>query len=126
MAEHTVSSDYGSLFGTDVHARSVTVKGFGWATGEEKAKTFVNCPAGAEIASWMGANFEPPHYAAHESGCTGFRLCNELRALEIGCDAVAVSSIARSADDRRRKTDEKDTDRLLAELVSPKKGFSVV
>lgn len=126
MAKYTISSDYGSLFGMDVHARSVTVKGFDWATGEEKAKTFFNCPTAADIAEWMSAGFAPPHYAAYESGCTGFHLCNELRALGIDCDVVAVSSIARSADDKRRKTDKRDAGRLLAELVSPKKDFSVV
>lgn len=126
MAKYTISSDYGSLFGMDVHARSVTVKGFGWATGEERTKTFANCPGAADIAEWMRANFEPPHYAAYESGCTGFHLCRELRALGVDCDVVAVSSIARSADDRRRKTDRRDAGRLLAELVSPKKDFSVV
>lgn len=126
MAKYTISSDYGSTFGMDVHARSVTVKGFDWATGEEKTKTFSDCPTAAEIVEWMGNNFTPPHYAAYESGCTGFHLCKEMRALGIGCDVVAVSSIARSTDDKRRKTDKKDANRLLAELISPKKEYTTV
>lgn len=126
MAKYTISSDYGSVFGMDVHARSITVKGFDWATGEEKMKTFTDCPAAAEVVEWMGRFFTPPHYAAYESGCTGFHLCKEMRALGVDCDVVAVSSIARSSDDKRRKTDKKDANRLLAELISPKKDYSVV
>ena len=126
MAKYTISSDYGSVFGMDVHARSITVKGFDWATGEEKTKTFSDCPTAAEIAEWMERFFTPPHYTAYESGCTGFHLCKEMRSLGIDCDVVAVSSIARSSDDKRRKTDKKDANRLLAELISPKKDYSVV
>lgn len=126
MAKYTISSDYGSVFGMDVHARSITVKGFDWATGEEKTKTFSDCPTAAEIAEWMERFFTPLHYTAYESGCTGFHLCKEMRALGIDCDVVAVSSIARSSDDKRRKTDKKDANRLLAELISPKKDYSVV
>ena len=43
MAKYTISSDYGSVFGMDVHARSITVKGFNWPTGEERTRTFADC-----------------------------------------------------------------------------------
>ena len=126
MAEHSISSEYESVFGMDVHARSIMVKGFDWPTGVTKTKTFSNCPAAADIAEWMRASFAPPHYAAYESGATDFHLCKEMRALGIDCDVVAVSSIARSSEDKRRKTDKRDASRLLAELVSPKKDYSVI
>lgn len=126
MAKYTISSDYGSVFGMDVHARSITVKGFNWPTGEERTRTFADCPAASEIVSWMGENFEPPHYAAYESGCTGFHLCKEMRALGVDCDVVAVSSIARSGKDKAGKNDKRDANRLLAELVSPKRDYTVV
>lgn len=126
MAQYTISSEYGSTFGMDVHARSITVKGFNWPTGEERTKRFGDCPTAADVVGWMAGNFAPPHYAAYESGCTGFHLCKEMRALGVDCDVIAVSSVARSDDDRKRKTDRRDANRLLAELISPKRDYSVV
>lgn len=119
MAQYTINSKYRSIFGMDVHARSVTVKGFDCATGRTKTARLGDCPAPSEVAGWMGANFEGPSYAAYESGCTGFHLCRELRALGIDCDVIAVSSIARSADDKLHKNDRRDAARLLAELLNP-------
>lgn len=127
MPQYTIQTEHTSIFGMDVHARSVVVKGFDWSTGEEKSRRFGDCPSAAEIAEWMRAEFAPTYYAAYESGYTGFQLCRDLRALGIDCDVVAVSTIARSDDDRKRKTDRKDASRLLSEMLSPKKGkFSVV
>lgn len=127
MPQYTIQTEHTSIFGMDVHARSVVVKGFDWSTGKEKSRRFGDCPSAAEIAEWMRAEFAPTYYAAYESGYTGFQLCRDLRALGIDCDVVAVSTIARSDDDRKRKTDRKDASRLLSEMLSPKKGkFSVV
>lgn len=70
MAEYTISSEYGSLFGMDVHARSITVRGFDFATGETRTKRFGDCPEPALIAEWMREGFAEPRYAAYESGCT--------------------------------------------------------
>lgn len=126
VAEYTISSQYGSLFGMDVHARSTTVRGLDLATGETRVKRFGDCPGAAEIAAWMQGGFAGPHYAAYESGCTGFHMCRELRGLGIDCDVVAVSTIARSADDRKRKNDRRDAKRLLAELLSPDSSCSTV
>jgi transposase len=74
----------------------------------------------------MTGNFTGPYYAAYESGCTGFYLCRQLRAEGIDCDVVAVSSIARSTDDRQRKTDKLDAKRLLAELLLPEPTYTTV
>lgn len=126
MTEYTISSQHGSLFGMDVHARSTTVRGFDFATGETKVKRFGDCPSPAEIAAGMQGGFAGPHYAAYESGCTGFHMCRELRGMGIDCDVVAVSTIARSADDRKRKNDRRDAKRLLAELLSPDSSCSTV
>lgn len=126
MAKYSIESAYGSVFGMDVHARSITVKGFDWPTGEMHTKMFTDCPAPADIATWMHKRFSAPYYAAYESGCTGFHLAKELRALGIDCDVVAVTSLARSTDDKLRKNDKRDANRLLAELISPKKDYSVV
>ena len=126
MAEYTISSRCDSMFGMDVHARSTTARGFDLATGETRTKRFGDCPEPAEIAEWMAQSFTGPRYAAYESGCTGFHLCRELRNLGIDCDVVAVSTIARSSDDRKRKSDRRDAKRLLAEMLSPDSSYFTV
>lgn len=126
MAQYTINSKYRSIFGMDVHARSITIKGFDCATGRTKTVKLGNCPVPAEVASWMSANFEGPIYAAYESGCTGFHLCRELRALGVNCDVIAVSSIPRSVDDKLHKNDKRDAARLLGELLNPVSEVSVV
>lgn len=126
MAEYTISSRCDSMFGMDVHARSATARGFDLATGETRTKRFGDCSEAAEIAEWMAQSFTRSKYAAYESGCTGFHLCRELRNLGIDCDVVAVSTIARSSDDRKRKSDRRDAKRLLAEMLSPGSSYFTV
>ena len=126
MAKYTIESEYCSVFGLDVHARTTTVKGLDRSTGETMTKRFNDAPAPTEIASWMKENFTGPWYAAYESGCTGFHLCRELRKEGIGCDVIAVSSIARSTDDKQRKNDARDASRILAEIVSLEPTCSAV
>lgn len=119
------TNKYSTIFGMDVHARSTTVCAVVRETGETQTKKFSNCPTPAEIASWM-QTFPGPHYAAYESGCTGFHLCRELGTLGITCDVVAVSSIARSAEDKKKKNDKRDARRLASEIVKPLSDLSRV
>lgn len=126
MAQYTINSSYGSIFGMDVHARSITVSGFNCTTAETKVRTFRGCPDAATLLAWMDKHFPAPHFAAYESGCTGFHLAKEFRALGVVCEVVAVSSIARSEDDKVHKNDKRDAKRLMYELLSPKKSYSVV
>jgi len=117
MAQYTINSRYASVIALDTHARTTTAKGIDLTTGEEKTRRFNDCPHPVEIASWIKENFADPHYAAYESGCTGFYLCRELMKQGIDCDVIAVSSIARSSDDKKRKSDRRDAKRLLKELL---------
>lgn len=126
MAQYTINSQYASLIALDTHARTTTAKGIDLETGITKVKRFNDCPSPAEIASWIKSNFSGPHYCAYESGCTGFYLCRELRNLDIDCDVIAVSSIARSSDDKKRKDDRRDAKRLLNELLVPSSSLSRV
>lgn len=129
MGKYTLNSDYYSTFiGMDVHARSISVKVKDKSSkdGKPKSKRFGNSPSAEEIACWIQTNFEGPWYAAYESGCTGFNLCRELRALGIDCDVIAVSSIARSQDETQRKTDSIDASRMLSEITSENPTCSVV
>jgi transposase len=49
-----------------------------------------------------------------------------LSAQGITCEVIAVSTIARSSDERQRKNDRKDAKGLLRELLNPVSGVSVV
>ena len=71
MAQYIINSNYCSVFGMDVHARSVTVRGLNYSTAEMKVKRFSEGPFPEQIASWIKENFKAPYYAAYESGCTG-------------------------------------------------------
>jgi transposase len=50
---------------------------------------------------------------AYEASSQGFGLCDELTEAGIVCHVLAPTKIARSAQHRRRKTDERDADRIL-------------
>ena len=119
MTQYTMHSNYRSYIGLDVHARTVSASGIDLVTGEIKKKRFNDCPGAAEIAKWIQSNFDAPWHAAYESGCTGFYLARELGRAGIPCDVIAVSSIARSDDDKKRKSDKTDAKRLLQEMVTP-------
>lgn len=114
-----IDSDYGSLFGMDVHARSVTVRDSDRATGEEIPKTFVNCPAAADVAGRVGerpqggwarvssrpttppanpsvaaiASFESPYHAVREPERGGDRrqTCVARRAEEADIQRMGLS-----------------------------------
>lgn len=126
MAKYTIDSDYCSVFGMDTHARSTTVKGRDLSTGRTRTKRFGDCPSAESIMEWMTAHFTPPFYAAYESGCTGFHLARELRAVGVACDVVAATSIARSDEDRKQKNDRRDAARVLSELLNPESSISLV
>jgi len=117
--------EYNTVFGMDTHARSVTVRAVVIKTGEVRTRRFSNCPKPHEIAEWM-QRFPAPHYAAYESGCTGFFLCRELNRLGITTEVIAVSSIPRSTDDKIRKNDRIDAKRLTSELLNPTNSLSRV
>lgn len=53
---------------------------------------------------------------AYEASSAGFGLCDELSEAGIVCHVLAPTKIARSAQHRRRKTDERDADRILEVL----------
>jgi transposase len=113
-----------TVFGMDVHARTVTICAIVIETGETQTKRF-NSAAAGEIAEWM-YGFKGSRYAAYESGCTGFHLCRELRELGIPCDVIAVSTLARSSDDRKNKSDKVDARRIAQEMAKPLTDYSTV
>ena len=116
---------YNTAFGMDVHSRSVTVCAVVFETGETESKKFINCPSPAEIAGWM-ERFPAPHYAAYESGCTGFYMARSLRELGIDCDVIATSSIPRTQKEAKKKSDKLDAKKLVREILNSANSLSAV
>ncbi|GHT79433.1 hypothetical protein FACS1894104_4120 [Actinomycetota bacterium] len=113
-----------TVFGMDVHARTITICAIGLKTGVTQTKRFNN-PAPVEIADWM-QGFEGSLYAAYESGCTGFHLYRQLKECGIECDVITVSTLARSSDDKKNKSDKVDARRIAQEIAKPLPDYSTV
>ena len=52
MAKYSIESEYCSVFGTDVHARSITVRGYGLSIGKPKTKRLGDRPGAEELLEW--------------------------------------------------------------------------
>ena len=57
--------------------------------------------------------------SVYESDPCGLQLDRDIRALGHDCDMIAVSSIARSIEDRRLKDDRRDAASLLDAVAAP-------
>ena len=109
-------SGYRAVFGIDSHARTTTVCAVDASTGEVRVRTFRGNPYG-EMAEWM-AGFPQPSYGVHGAGCTGFVPARELSAEGRRVVPIATSHIPTSPDDRSRKTDRRDAERLARPALS--------
>jgi len=113
-----MQSKHATIIAIDQHARSVTMRGLDLTTGEEKIRQLVNCPSATDMVSWAESWGTGPFRFAYESGPCGLYLARDIQALGHDCDIIAVSSIARSNEDKSRKDDQRDAKRLLAELTN--------
>lgn len=122
MTECTMRSDYATYVAMGQHARSVTIRALDLTTGEARGARLANAPTAETVVSWAKAWATPPMLFAYESGPCGFHLARSIAELGCDCDAMAVSSIARSPEDKLLKDDKRDAGRLLAEIsaASPK------
>jgi transposase len=114
-----MQSKYASYIAIDQHARSVTMRGLDLATGESKTKQLTDCPKAAQVTGWATSWASEPVYFAYESGPCGHQLAREIRALGHDCEMIAVSSIAKSSEDKHTKDDKRDARRLLSEISAP-------
>ena len=126
MTQYTIRSDHASVIAIDQHARSVTMQGIDFTTSEVRTKRLVNCPAAADMVEWASSWSSPPMRFVYESGPCGFQLARDIRALGHDCDIIAVSSIARSPEDKALKDDRRDAERLLEQVTSPRSKCKVV
>jgi transposase len=94
------------------------MRGLDLSSGETKTRRLINCPTAEDMVAWATSWASAPIHFAYESGPCGYTLARKIRARGHDCDIIAVSSIARSPEDRLFKDDRRDAARLLAEMVS--------
>lgn len=119
MQEYTIRSSHASTIAIDQHARSVAMCALDISTGETRSTKLAGCPTAGDIVGWAAAWATPPMRFVYESGPCGFQLARDIRALGHDCDMIAVSSIARIADDKRFKDDRRDAASLLGAVTAP-------
>ena len=117
--------NYTTYVGMDVHARSIQASAVDVTPGEVYSRSFAGCPTAADVAGWL-ATLPQPVYCAYESGCTGFALARGLRGLGYDCDVIAVSTLPKSAKDRKQKCDKLDARAIRREIANPDSGYSAV
>ena len=69
MEQHTISSEHASVIAIDQHARSVTMSGIDFSSGEEKYGRLTDCPSASEIAAWAESWAAGPIRFVYESCC---------------------------------------------------------
>ena len=99
----------------DVHARSTYGASLDVMTGELSRQRF-DTGAMEPVVGWL-AGLQGPVRACYEAGPTGFGLYRAARAAGIDCQVIAPSKTPRPSGDRN-KSDRRDTDLLLRQLMA--------
>jgi transposase len=99
----------------DVHARSTYAASLDVLTGELTRQRF-DTGAVEPVVEWLGG-LPGPVRACYEAGPTGFGLYRAAVAAGIDCQVIAPSKTPRPAGDRN-KSDRRDTDLLLRQLMA--------
>ena len=99
----------------DVHARSTYAASLDVITGELSRQRF-DTGAVEPVVGWL-AGLPGPVRACYEAGPTGFGLYRAAVAAGIDCQVIAPSKTPRPSGDRN-KSDRRDTDLLLRQLMA--------
>ncbi len=99
----------------DVHARSTYAASLDVITGELSRQRF-DTGAVEPVVAWL-AGLPGPVSACYEAGPTGFGLYRAAVAAGIDCQVIAPSKTPRPSGDRN-KSDRRDTDLLLRQLMA--------
>jgi transposase len=99
----------------DVHARSTYAASLDVMSGEVARQRF-DTGAVEPVVAWL-SGLPGPVRACYEAGPTGFGLYRAAVAAGIGCQVIAPSKTPRPSGDRN-KSDRRDTDLLLRQLMA--------
>jgi transposase len=99
----------------DVHARSTYAASMDVVTGELSRQRF-DTGAVEPVVAWL-AGLPGPVRACYEAGPTGFGLYRAAVAAGVDCQVIAPSKTPRPSGDRH-KSDRRDTDLLLRQLMA--------
>ena len=99
----------------DVHARSTYAASLDVVTGELSRQRF-GTGAVEPVVGWL-AGLPGPVRCCYEAGPTGFGLYRAAVAAGIDCQVIAPSKTPRASGDRN-KSDRRDTDLLLRQLMA--------
>jgi transposase len=99
----------------DVHARSTYAASLDVITGELSRRRF-DSGAVEPVVGWL-AGLPGPVRACYEAGPTGFGLYRAAVAAGVDCQVIAPSKTPRASGDRN-KSDRRDTDLLLRQLMA--------
>jgi transposase len=99
----------------DVHARSTYAASLDVITGELSRQRF-DTGAVEPVVAWL-AGLPEPVRACYEAGPTGFGLYRAAVAAGVECQVIAPSKTPRPSGDRN-KSDRRDTDHLLRQLMA--------
>jgi transposase len=99
----------------DVHARSTYAASLDVNSGEIVRQRF-DTGAVEPVVAWL-AGLPAPVRACYEAGPTGFGLYRAAVAMGIDCQVIAPSKTPRPSGDRN-KSDRRDTDLLLRQLMA--------
>jgi transposase len=99
----------------DVHARSTTAASLDVATGVLTRRRF-DTGAVAPVVEWL-VGLPGPVRCGYEAGPTGFGLYRAAVAAGVDCQVIAPSKTPRPSGDRN-KSDRRDTDLLLRQLMA--------
>jgi transposase len=99
----------------DVHARSTYAASLDVLTGELTRQRF-DTGAVEPVVAWL-AGLPGPVRSCYEAGPTGFGLYRAAVAAGIDCQVIAPSKTPRPSGDRN-KSDRRDTDLLLRQLMA--------
>ena len=105
------------MVGCDLHDKTMLLK-IAAGRGKAEKRSFENSPSGrkamlAHLRKRAAACGDARMIFAYEASAQGFGLYDEVTDTGMECHVLAPTRIARSAMHRRRKTDERDAERIL-------------
>lgn len=110
MQDRAVRSEHATAIASVRHARSAALAALDLPTCETRAGRLTDRPSAKAVEDWAKWATRSLRLA-YESGPCGSRLAEEIRAIGICCDIIAMTSIPRSSEDGRPEDDKRKPSR---------------